>query len=139
MASSFDIRVGCERTSFKFLAASLGKVNSTWTLPTQVGWSIAKELLFTARVVEAKEAYHIGLLNHLVSSDELMAKAVEIARQIAANDAGMVQGAKELMLRGVGESLGQRYQNELDAQEGKLKPAPVEDGFKDFLERKSRS
>ena len=32
----------------------------------QIGWPMAKELLFTARVVEAEEAYRIGLLNHLV-------------------------------------------------------------------------
>ena len=38
MASSFDIRVGCERSSFRFLAASYGRVNSTWSLPMQVGW-----------------------------------------------------------------------------------------------------
>ena len=38
MASSFDIRVGCDRSRFRFLAASYGRVNSTWTLPMQVGW-----------------------------------------------------------------------------------------------------
>jgi enoyl-CoA hydratase/carnithine racemase len=43
-----------------------GRINSTWTLPNQVGWPIAKELLFSARVVEAEEAYRIGLLNQLV-------------------------------------------------------------------------
>jgi enoyl-CoA hydratase/carnithine racemase len=32
----------------------------------QVGWPIDKELVFTARVVEAEESYRIGLLNHLV-------------------------------------------------------------------------
>lgn len=45
-------------------AAAYGRINSTWTLPNQVGWSIAKELLFSARVVEAEDAYRIGLLNH---------------------------------------------------------------------------
>ena len=66
LASSLDLRVGCEDTRFRFLAAAYGRINSTWTLPNQVGWPIAKELLFTARVVEADEAYRIGLLNHLV-------------------------------------------------------------------------
>jgi len=136
MASSFDIRVGCENTSFRFLAASYGRVNSTWSLPLQVGWPIAKELLFTARVVEAREAHRIGLLSHLVSADQLMLKAVELGKQIAANDPRMVQGIKELMLRDVGESWEQMYRNELDAQEDKLAPTPVADGFKEFLARK---
>ena len=33
MASSFDIRVGCSRTKFRFLAVSYGRINSTWLLP----------------------------------------------------------------------------------------------------------
>jgi len=66
LASSLDMRIGCEGTRFRFLAAAYGRINSTWTLPNQVGWPVAKELLFSARIVEAEEAHRIGLLNHLV-------------------------------------------------------------------------
>ena len=138
VASSFDIRVGCERTRFRFLAASYGRVNSTWTLPMQVSWPIAKELLLTARVVEAEEAYRIGLLNHLVSSEQLMPKSMELARLIAANDPRMVQGIKDIMIQDVGAEWGRMYQNELDAQAGKLQPTPVLEGFKEFIDRKGR-
>jgi enoyl-CoA hydratase/carnithine racemase len=138
MASSFDIRVGCERTKFKYLAASYGRVNSTWSLPMQVGWPVAKELLLTARVVEAEEAYRIGLLNHLVPSEQLLAKAMELAKQIAANDPRMVQGIKQLLVQDVGVGWQEMYQNELEAQAGKLSPTPVLEGFKPFLDRKGR-
>lgn len=138
MASSFDIRIGCARTRFRFLAASYGRVNSTWSLPMQVGWPKAKELLFSARVVEADEAFQIGLLNHLVSPDELMPKSLEIARLIAANDARMVQGIKELMMDDVGVGWRRMYDNEAQAQKGKLSPTPVEEGFADFIARKGR-
>src|SRR6202045_1884375 len=47
LASSLDMRVGCEDSRFRFLAAAYGRINSTWTLPNQVGWPIAKELLFS--------------------------------------------------------------------------------------------
>ncbi len=138
MASSFDIRVGCERTSFKFLAASYGRVNSTWSLPMQVGWPMAKELLFTARVVEAEEAYRIGLLNHLVPVDELLPKAMEIAKQIVENDARMVQGIKELLMDDVGSSFRGMYDNEAQARNCKLTATPAEEGFKAFVDRKGR-
>ena len=138
MASSFDIRVGCERSRFRFLAASYGRVNSTWTLPMQVGWPKAKELLFSARVVEAEEAYRIGLLNHLVSASDLMPKAMELANLIAANDARMVQGIKELMVDNVGEGWRWMHDNEAQAQRGKLSPTPVEEGFAEFIARKGR-
>ena len=138
MASSFDIRVGCERTSFKFLAASYGRINSTWSLPMQVGWPMAKELLFTARVVEAEEAYRIGLLNHLVDSERVLPKAIEIGRQIAANDPRMVQGMKEMLVNDVGRSWRTMHDDEREARSGKLAPTPVEEGFKEFLDRKGR-
>ena len=138
MASGFDIRVGCERTSFKFLAASYGRINSTWSLPMQIGWPMAKELLFTARLVKSKEAYNIGLLNHLVPSDQLMPKAIEIAQQISANDPRMVQGIKELMIQNVGVIWEKMYRNEKNALEGKLRPTAPTDAFKDFLDRKGR-
>src|SRR5689334_14035636 len=99
LASSLDMRVGCEGTKFRFLAAAYGRINSTWTLPNQVGWPIAKELLFTARVVEAEEAYRIGLLNHLVPRAQLRSKTMEIAKMIAANHRGAVMGVKKLMLQ----------------------------------------
>src|SRR5262249_23280245 len=56
LASSLDMRIGCEHSSFRFLSAAYGRINSTWTLPNQVGWPVAKELLFSGRLVEAEEA-----------------------------------------------------------------------------------
>lgn len=138
LASSFDIRVGCERTRFRFLAVQYGRVNSTWSLPQQVGWPIAKELLFTARVVEAEEAYRIGLLNHLVPADQLMDKAMELAGLIADNDPRMVQGVKELLIEDIGEGWRRHYDMEIEAQATKLAPTPVLEGFKPFLDRKGR-
>ena len=73
LASSLDFRIGCENTSFRFLAAAYGRINCTWTLPNQVGWPIAKELLFSGRVVDAEESYRIGLLNLLVPAEQLIA------------------------------------------------------------------
>ena len=79
LATTFDIRIGCERSSFRFLGAAYGRMNSTWTLPLLVGWASAKELLFTARVVPAEEALQLGLLNNVVPSGELRAAAIQMA------------------------------------------------------------
>ncbi len=138
LAASLDIRVGSENASFRFLAASYGRVNSTWNLPMQVGWPVAKELLFTGRVVQAQEAHRIGLLNHVVAADLLLPKAVEIGRQIAENDTRMVQGIKELMIEDVGRSWHEMHENEMEAQAGKLVPTPIREGFQSFLDRKGR-
>jgi enoyl-CoA hydratase/carnithine racemase len=47
LASALDIRVGCESSRFRFLAAAYGRINATWSLGSQIGWPQAKELLFT--------------------------------------------------------------------------------------------
>ena len=136
LASSLDIRVGCEDTKFRFLAAAYGRINSTWTLPNQVGWPIAKELLFTARIVKAEEAYRIGLLNHLVPRAQLREKTMEIAKQIAANHAGAVQGIKALMLKQMAQDLEAQFNAEKDYTTHVLRGAKAKDAFPDFIARK---
>src|SRR5947199_4732908 len=112
LASSLDMRVACEHASFRFLASAYGRINSTWTLPNQVGWPIAKELLFSARVVEAEEAYRIGLLNHLVPREDLHDKTMELARMIAGNNREAVMGVKALLMKQKAQSVADQFAEE---------------------------
>jgi len=138
LSSSLDMRVGCEGTKFRFLAAAYGRINSTWTLPNQVGWPVAKELLFSARVVEAAEAYRIGLLNHLVPRGELRTKTMWLAKMIAANHLGAVTGIKSLLLRQLGEGLEAQWAAEKDYTTHVMRGAKAEDAFPEFIARKGR-
>ncbi len=139
LSSSLDMRVGCEATKFRFLAAAYGRINSTWTLPNQVGWPIAKELLFSARVVEAEEAHRIGLLNHLVPRAELRAKTMWLARMIAGNHRGAVMGVKTLLLQHLGENLETQWAQEKDYGTNVMRGAKAEDAFPEFIARKGRT
>src|SRR4030095_15970395 len=112
LASSLDMRVGCEHASFRFLAAAYGRIHSTWTLPNQVGWPIAKELLFSGRVVEATEAYRIGLLHHLQPLAGPRAETMCLATMIAKNKRESVVGVKALLLQDLGRSLEEQWANE---------------------------
>ncbi len=138
LASSLDMRVGCEDTRFRFLAAAYGRINSTWTLPNQIGWPIAKELLFTARVVEADEAYRIGLLNHLVPREQLRAKTMELARMIAGNNRAAVIGVKALLLKQKAQSLEQQWSEEREYTTHVVKGARAEEAFPEFIARRGR-
>ena len=138
LASSMDMRIGCEDTKFRFLAAAYGRINSTWSLGAQIGWPMAKELLFTARVVEAEEAYRIGLLNHLVSREKLRDKAMEIARMIAGNHRGAVMGVKALLMEQKGESLERAYEIEHHYTTHVMRGAKAEDAFPEFIAKHGR-
>lgn len=136
LSSLLDIRIGCERATFRFLAASYGRVNSTWSLPIILGTAKARELLYTGRLVKAEEAERIGLLNQVVPSEELRDAAVHMAQMIAKSDARMVQGIKRLVNEDIGMSLRERYDNELKARESWLTSSDPREAFKDFLSRK---
>ena len=138
LASSLDMRVGCEHASFRFLAVAYGRINSTWTLPNQVGWPIAKELLFTGRIVEAEEAHRIGLLNHLVPCDRLREKTMELATTIVKNRRESVMGIKALMLKDLGQDLETQWANERDYTTHVVRGAKADDAFPDFIARKGR-
>lgn len=138
MATSLDFLLGCERSSFRFLAVNYGQMNATWSLPVMVGWPKAKELLYSGREVFAEEAYRIGLLNHLVPAEQLIDKAVEVAAGIAKNRAQGVANIKQMLLEHTGLPMEEQYLNEINARKGRFQGLSVEEGFKDFLARKGR-
>src|SRR5215813_3285866 len=138
LASSLDMRVGCEHASFRFLAAAYGRINSTWTLPNQVGWPVAKELLFSGRVVEAEEAHRIGLLNHLVPCAELRAKTMWLGSMIAKNNRASVMGVTALLLKDMGATLEAQWTNERDYTTTVARGAKAEAAFPEFIARRGR-
>jgi enoyl-CoA hydratase/carnithine racemase len=136
LSSMLDIRIGCELTEFRFLAARYGRVNSTWSLPQVVGMPMAKELLYTGRVVKAEEAERIGLLNQVVPSSALREKVLDLGRLVCENDPRMVQGIKRLLHEDIGLPWRQRFDLELNARQTTLKANHPREGFREFLERK---
>ncbi len=90
MTLPMDIRIGSDKARLGFVYARRGIVFeccSSWFLPRVVGIAKALEWSFSGRVMNADELKAGGLLNHVVAQDELMAKAREIAREIADNTA----------------------------------------------------
>jgi enoyl-CoA hydratase len=78
-------------------------IGGTQLLPRILGAPMAKEMIFTGRRVDAREAKAIGLVNHVVPAGQARAKALEIAATIADNGPIAVRQAKKAVNRG-GES-----------------------------------
>jgi enoyl-CoA hydratase/carnithine racemase len=87
----------CIAASFRFPAANYGLVVATALLPAVVGPSRAKDLIFTARTIDAAEALAIGLLDRLVAPDALEALAREYVAQIAHNSATAIAWSKRVI------------------------------------------
>ncbi len=81
-----DIRIASETAKFGFPEVGLGfLVGSATTklLPQIIGLGRAKELLFTAEFIDANEAYRTGLVNKVVSDEDLLDEAIALASTIA--------------------------------------------------------
>ena len=70
-------------------------MGGTQRLPRTVGVGKAKELIYSARRVDAVEALRIGLVNAVYPAGELQARVAELAAEIAANAPLAVQAAKQ--------------------------------------------
>ncbi len=97
LAINCDIRIASENASFRFVGTSYGLVIGAFQLPRIVGAPLAKELIFTARTIDAQEALRIGLVNHLVPLENLQPTVMEMAQAIAANSLPAVIASKEVI------------------------------------------
>jgi len=96
-AIACDIRIASGNARFRFVGASYGLSVGASQLPRLVGAPMAKELIFTARTVDADEALRIGLVNHVVEQADLPHFVIEMAAQIAANSPAAVLASKEVI------------------------------------------
>ena len=102
LACACDIRILSDRSRIRVPGAEYGLVVGAVGLPRLVGPALAKELIFTARVVDAEEAQRIGLANRVVSVEDLAATVDEMARTIAAASPDALRWSKATINAAVG-------------------------------------
>jgi enoyl-CoA hydratase len=93
-----DLRVAGEGSRFGQPEVGLGILpgaGATYRLPRLVGLGAARELIFTGRIIDAKEALSIGLVNRVVKDDEVLDAARALAAEIGKNSALAVRLAKQ--------------------------------------------
>jgi len=82
----YDMRIASDRARFGTVFSRRGLVaehGSAWLLPKLVGMAHACDLLFSGRLVSAQEALDMGLVNRVVSHDDLMRTVRDIATEMA--------------------------------------------------------
>lgn len=97
LAMACDIRICSENAKFGQPEVGLGIIpgfSGTVRLARLVGQGMAKQLIYTGKVIRANDALRIGLVNEVVPQEELINRAFELANQIAANAPLAVKAAK---------------------------------------------
>ena len=113
MALACDIRVASDNSKMGLVETKLAIIpgaGGTQRLPRIIGPSMAKELIFTARVVGGNEAAKIGLVNHVVTQndtgDAAYHRAIDLAREILPNGPVGVKMAKLAINKGIEVDIG---------------------------------
>jgi len=111
MTLPMDIRIVAEDAKIGFVFTRRGLVPeacSSWFLPRVVGISKAAELIYTGRVFRAAEEATSGLFSYVVPRDEVLKKAMGVAKEIAENTSAVsVALSKALLWHGLGEAAPQ--------------------------------
>jgi enoyl-CoA hydratase len=105
-------------------------------LPRQLAFPAAMEFLLTAEAFPAERALELGLLNEIVPEDELLDRAYEWARRIAANAPLAVQATKESVLRGLSTTLEEAYAIEQELSQEIFQTEDAKEGPKAFAEKR---
>lgn len=139
LALACDIRIASQSAKFGLTETSLGIIpgaGGTQRLPRLIGKGRAKELIFTARRIDALEALEIGLAEYVVPPESLMDKALEIARKIVRNGPIAITQAKFAIDNGYDADLHTGLAIEQNAYEVTIPTKDRLEGLQAFKEKR---
>ncbi|MGH8618706.1 MAG: enoyl-CoA hydratase-related protein [Burkholderiales bacterium] len=139
LAMACDWIVASEKAVFGQPEVNLGippGFGGTQRLPRLVGRGMAMELLTTGRQVKADEALRIGLANHVVPPDQLLAKGLELARMVAGKAPIAVRVTKQAAHRGLDMDLANGCTLEASLFAVAFGTADRKEGMAAFLEKR---
>lgn len=134
-----DFRVTCDEARFSANFNRLGfhpGFGMSVTLPRIVGEQKAALLFYTGRRISGTAAYAMGLADELVSQDEVAAKAMELAQEIAASAPLAVESTRETLRRGLADRITAANQHELAIQLPQFRTADFREGVAAMAERR---
>lgn len=86
LALACDLRIASDRAKFGTVFRNVGfsgDFGGLYFLPRLVGMGKARELYFTGEIIDAEEAYRIGMVNRVVPHDRLEEETMELAHRLA--------------------------------------------------------
>lgn len=139
LALACDLRFTCPKAKFGFTDIKKGIIpwdGGTQRLPRTVGRSKALELLITGKQIDAKEAYAAGLVNSVVSMNQLSSTVQEMASEIATHGPVALKYLKEAIYKGMDLTFEQGLRLEYDLYCILQDTDDRKEGINSFLERR---
>lgn len=139
LAMACDIRLASNTAKFGQPEVNLGIIpgfGGTQRLSRLAGKGIAKELIFTADMIDAPTAMRIGLVNKVFPSEELMKEALLMAHKIALKGPAAILIAKSVINRGLEVDLTKGLGIERDGFVQCVASGEAREGMEAFVEKR---
>lgn len=139
LALGADVRIAEPDTRFSLAFLRVGltpDTGTTWLLPRLVGGARTMELAFMPDPVRAEEAKRLGLINRIVPADELEAKAMAWARELAALPPLAVAELKALVDSAHTTPLAKHVEKDTQAVARTAASADFQEGLGAFFEKR---
>ena len=140
LALACDMIVASDKAKFGQPEVSLGIIpgfGGTQRLPRRVGSAVARELIYTGKMIDAEEALRIGLANALYEPEELLGAAQKTAADMASKGPLAVAAAKRLIRDGIDLPLPDANRLEQAAFGEAFGTADQSEGMSAFLEKRA--
>jgi len=140
LAAMSDVRFASTQASFTTVFSKRGLIaehGTSWILPRLLGAGRALELLWSSRRVSAEEALRIGLVEFVTAPEELVARAQDFVRDLAANvSPGSLRETKRLVYDHLGIGVEASLRDADTAQWRALDHPDALEGAKSYLEKR---
>ena len=139
LALCCDLIVASERARFGEVFCKIGLAvdgGGTWLLPRLVGLARAKELVFTGDIIDAAEAFRIGLVNRVVGAEDLVTATRALAEKIAAGPPLALRLDKQALNRAASTDLAGALEIEAFSQGLAVASADHQEGVAAFFDKR---
>jgi enoyl-CoA hydratase len=139
VAMACDIRIASANAKFGQPEINLGIIpggGGTQRLARLVGISRAKELVYSGDIIDARQAFEMGLVNKVVAPAELMNEARLLAGKIAGKSLPILRLAKSAINYGYSENLDKGLEYEMKCFKACFATEDQSEGMQAFVERR---
>jgi enoyl-CoA hydratase/carnithine racemase len=135
-----DFRFASENARFSVIFSKRGLVAEygiAWMLPRLVGLPNAIELMFTSKMIDAREALRIGLVSRVLPQEDFLANVQEIARDLAANvSPRSLAVMKRQIYKGLQQNLDEAFALAIEEMRASMSAEDFREGIAHFLEKR---